>query len=94
MPDTNIELIIDVEIAELVIAAVVKTTCEIEFAKFKSHARLGDLVLPPEDKHFPLRGNSSERNSGFSPWLFDTRAAGGVAQGLKAHVFFSGPPRG
>ena len=81
MPETNIELIIDVEIAELVVAAVVTTTCEIEFAKFNSRARLGDLVLPPEDKHFPLRGNSSERNSGFSPWRSCPTGLGSLTQG-------------
>ena len=35
MPDANIELMIGAEIAELVVAAAVETTCEIEFAKFK-----------------------------------------------------------
>ena len=38
MPDTNIELTVDVEIAELIIVAVIKITCEIEFAKFNSRA--------------------------------------------------------
>ena len=88
MPDTNIELIIDVEVAELVIAVAVKTTCEIEFGNSIANCKL----------HFQIQSRTRAALDAWleaalkSPRAWAHRTLGRTVMGF-APLVYAGPMR-